>query len=367
MLIEHPAGPEKYTYYLFNALAKIDDKNEYVIYFNKKPNENYFRKLTNENPNFTSKVIARKSLWTQVGLALELLRNPPDAFFTAAHTIPVVRNPKTKFISMIHGLEYKYSAAYKNPLRRLSLHWPEWFVYAFSDKIIVPSQATKDAISNRKWICVKEKKIEIISEGVDKKFHPYSKEEIQDVLKKYNLGNTLYLIFVSTIQPRKNLPGLVGGFAQALRENSQYKDVKLVVVGKEGWDYKESLKAPEKFSVQNNVIFLGRVPDNDLPKLISGAKAYVNVSFEEGFGLPLAEAIACGISTVVSDIPAHREVGGNFPIFVNPHNSRSIKQGIVETLEKEINKDFEKNRRDFVNRYSWENTALKTLSVISAV
>ena len=154
---------------------------------------------------------------------------------------------------------------------------------------------------------------------------------------------------------------MIRAFSQFISENKDMKNTLLLIVGKKGWDYEESLEAPQKYGVEKNVKFLGRIPEEDLPILYSGAKGYINVSFEEGFGLPLLESMACGIPSVVSNIPAHKEVGDYLPIYVDPNNIENIKDGIFEIMTRSFDK------KEFIERsknFSWKNTAEKTLEVL---
>jgi glycosyltransferase involved in cell wall biosynthesis len=357
---ENPAGPELYTINLFKALAKIDNENEYTVYLSKEPTQDFIKNVSGENKNFKFKFIDCKKMWTQKGLAKELLENHVDVFFTAVHTIPFKRNPKTKYVVMIHGLEHKYTKGYKNILKRLFIERPIKYAIKKSDRIIVPSNATRDEIIKRNWGVGKEK-IDVVYEGVSKDFYPREEKEILEVREKYELGKDPYIFFVSTIQPRKNIPNLVRAFSQFIYENQDMKNLKLVIAGKNGWDYEESLEAPQKFGVQESVKFIGRVPSEDLPALFSGSKGYVNVSFEEGFGLPLLESMACGTPSVVSDIPAHREVGDYLPFYANPHNIENIKDGIHKLAYSEYNKQ---ELLDRASLFTWENTAKETLEIL---
>lgn len=357
---DKPAGPEIYTINLFKSLAKIDKENLYTIYLDKKPSEEFFQDITGGNPNFSYVVIEGKKLWTQYYLAKELLKNPVDVFFTAIHTIPIIRSKKTKFVVMIHGLEYKFTKGFKNPLKKLKIERPIRCAAINSDKIIVPSQATKDEIKKRKW-GADDEKIEIVYEGVSNEFYERDETEVQKIREKYGVVGKPYLLFVSTIQPRKNLPNTIRAFSQFINENPEMKKTQLLIAGKNGWDYQESLEAPLKYGVVDNVKFLGRVPTEDLPALFSGAKGYINISFEEGFGLPLLESMACGKPSVVSDIPAHREVGGSLPIYANPFNVENIKDGIFKIMTT----DFDKNLLlDRAAGFSWKRTAEKTLGIL---
>lgn len=355
-----PAGPELYTINLFHELAKIDKENDYVIYLDKEPDENFFKKLTGGNSNFTYKVINQKKLWTQVGLAKELLDNPVDVFFTAIHTVPMMRSSKTKYVVMVHGLEYRFTKGYKNLFKRLKIERPIKYAVRNSDKIIVPSNATKDEILKRKW-GVKDGKMSVVYEGVSKDFYRRDENEIKDIRKKYGIEDDPYLLFVSTIQPRKNLPNTIRAFSQFVRENEDMKNTKFLIAGKNGWNYQESLEAPQKYGAEESVKFLGRVPTEDLPALFSGAKGYINISFEEGFGLPLLESMACGTWGVVSDIPAHREVGGSLPIYANPRNVENIKDGIYKIMTSPFDKNLLLDR---AQGFSWERTAEKTLRIL---
>ena len=357
LLIENPAGAEKYSHHIFSALAKVDTKNSYIVYFPKEPSEEYWKSLSRGNPNFSYKVIKKTLSWTQLDLALELIRNPVDIFFSAVHTIPIFRLPKTKFVGMIHGLEHTYSHGYKNPIKRFFLVGPVEYVAKHSDHVIVPSRATKDAIERKGW----KNDITIVHEGFNEIFFKRSEKETNLARDKYNIGTNPYLLFVSTIQPRKNIPNMIRAFSQI---NQKYSDLKLLIAGKRGWDFDESLEATKKYGIEDKVMFLGRVPDEDLPPLFSGAKGHINVSFEEGFGLPLLEALACETPSVVSDIPPYHEVGEGFPIYVDPYNIENIKDGIDVLLERESDG---KKLRERVELFSWTESARKTISVFESV
>lgn len=363
LLIEGPAGPEKYTYNLFHALAKIDKENKYTVYFNKKPEKEWFKDLTSDNPNFSYVVLPKTLFWTQINLAAELLNNPPDVFFTAVHTIPMVRSLKTKFVTMIHGLEYKYTAGYDNPIYRFKISRPIKYAAKYSDKIIVPSQATKSALLKQGWE-VERGKIEIVYEGVNTNFKKKTVKDVSLIRKRYEIGQSPYLLFVSTIQPRKNIPNIVAAFSKLIKENTKFKDTKLLLAGKFGWNFQESLESPKKYRVEKNVMFLGRVSDEYLPSLFSGAKGYVNMSLEEGFGLPLLEAMSCEVPCLVSDIPTFDEIGSEFPIFANPNKIESIKEGMLTILSGKVPSEHIKESRKYAQSFTWENTAKRTLAVL---
>jgi glycosyltransferase involved in cell wall biosynthesis len=356
LLIDSPAGPEKYTYHIYNGLAKLDFNNQYTLYFSEKPTEDFFIKLTNGNKNFSYKVIKSNISWTQHGLSTQLFKDTPDIFFTPIHTLPIIRPTKTKYIAMIHGLEFKHVTS-KNPIKKFLLGKPERYTCKNADFLIVPSDGTRDEILKKN--CANKSQIEVIHEGVDENFYKRSGEEIINVRTKYKLGDNKYFLFVGTVQPRKNLSKTIEALSKARKELSD-NSISLVIVGKLGWNYEESMGASKKFDVENSIFYLGRVPDEDLPTLISGASALVNFSLEEGFGLPLLEAMACETKCLVSDIPPFKEICGGFATYINPNDIEDMKMGFINTLNSS-DKDLISKAKERALGFSWDKSAKETL------
>ncbi len=366
LLVKDPAGPERYTHNLINALARIDHDNEYRIYFQGVPEKEYFSRLVYSNNSFRAVALESPISWTQVGLAKELLKNPVDLLFTPVHTMPIFRKSNLKVVGMIHGLEYKYSKT-KNIFKKILLGKPEMYLAKNSTALIVPTQATKNEILRREWVKESENKITVIHEGVSDCFYKRDLQEISAIRKKYNLQNFRYLLFVSTIQPRKNIPSMVAAYAEAVRLDPTLSDTRLLVVGKTGWDTEESFNAPRKYGVEKNVLFLGFLPDEDLPALFSGAVAFISLSLEEGFGLPLLEAMACETPALVSSIPAFKEVGGEFPVYVNPTDVRGFAKAIIKAFSGKYEMERVYGAKLRAREFTWDRTAQKTLEVFQKV
>jgi len=367
ILINNPAGPERFTINLYRSLAIVDTANRYTIYLSAEPAGFEIEEIFKLNKNFSYKVLSSKYFWTQRALATELRRNPPDVFFSPVHTLPFIRSRKTKFIAMIHGLEYKsnknFSTVSLNKIEHsLLLRW----VVNATDCLIVPSQATKNALADSGW-CRDINKIKIISEGVAKTFKKYPLADVKKVCSKYALTPDNYLLFISTIQPRKNIPNMVWGFSKALTQDHSLKKHQLVLVGKPGWNYAESYEAPAKYAVEQNVKFLNWVSQEDIPYLLSGAKLYINTSVEEGFGLTVLEAMACEIPVIASDIPPYRELGTNLIEYVDPKDPTDIAEKISLLLSHPYDQKTLSEARSRSAHYSWENTAKNLISVIESV
>ncbi len=372
LLISKLAGPEVYTFNTFKAISKVDRENKYVVYFDKAPDNDFWIELTQGNSNFSYVVVPKLLSWTHMGLALELFRNRVDVFFGATHTMPVIKPRKTKFVSMIHGLEYKVNKQFETSPFKLLIH-PIilWWVLAFSKIIIVPSKATRDAIVSKNWLFVDKDRIRVVAEGVADFFYKREMEETTKIRNKYNVGSAPYFIFVSTIQPRKNIPRMVHGFSQAAAENEALKDYKILISGKLGWLYQDSLEAPKKYNVEKQVMFLGFTPDEDLPGLLSGAEYLISCSLDEGFGLPLLQAMACETPAIVSDIPAYKDLGTDNQIYVDPNNVDSIKKGFLEASTKtKAQSETQlkiKTAKETSKQYTWEKGATQLVTFFESL
>ena len=365
LTIDKFAGPEVYTFNVFRNIALSDKENKYIVYFKSNPTDELWKKLTENNPNFSFRVLGNKISWTQWGLLWELITHPVDIFFGATHTIPIIHHPKTKIISMIHGLEYKINKQYeKNSFKYLLHPTILWWVLTFSKVIVVPSVATKNAIVNSNFLLFNSKKIRVIGEGVDEKFYKRSQEEVNVIKNKYKINFDEYLIFVSTIQPRKNIPVMVNAFSRLVKDN---KNICLLICGKLGWLYQESIEAPKKYRVEKNVKFLGRVPDEDLPILLSGARYFISLSLEEGFGIPLLEAMACQLPAIVSDISSFKEIGKDTQTYVDPNNLEKITHALKNAFSRSADQNNISNAYNISKKYTWNNTAKELISLFNSI
>jgi alpha-1,3-rhamnosyl/mannosyltransferase len=169
-----------------------------------------------------------------------------------------------------------------------------------------------------------------------------------------------YLLAVGTLEPRKNMPALLEAFRTLRREG---RDVELVIAGRQPWTHSLPLG-----DLAPHVRLVGTVPDADLPALYAGAACFVMPSLHEGFGLPLAEAMAAGTPAVASDIPALREVGGETVRYADPHEPESFAAAIRQAIDdREGSQLRAAAARGRARRFRWEDTARATLAVYRRV
>jgi glycosyltransferase involved in cell wall biosynthesis len=359
------AGPENYTYNLLKNLLRVDESNFYRLYHNPRASGIHLPLGLSES-SFQLQPISWPRLWTQGGLALEVLKNPPDILFIPAHTIPLIRRPSLKTVVTIHDVGFqKFLEQYQRRWWRLYGGRISNFAARAASHVIAVSESTKKDLIEK--LDVSPEKISVIYEGVDHtKFKVQSsKFKVDEARRKYSIDRD-YLLFVGTIQPRKNLVRLIEAFS-ALK--SRFPNIDMLIVGKRGWLTEEIYAAPQKFGVGERVKFMSYLPTEDIISLMSEAKAFVFPSLYEGFGLVVLEAMACGCPVVTSNMSSLPEVVGEAGVLVDPYSVKDIARGIKDVLM--LN---EVQHRNLVaeglkqaKKFTWERAAQETIEVFELI
>lgn len=363
--IVYGTGVSFYTRNLVKALAKIDKKNDYVLFGSSLRLKNILQEFATQvnriNKNFSSKIITfPPTLIEALGnrfrfLPVEKLIGKFDVFHSSDWTQPLTKAAKVTTIHDFGFMRYpnvshpKIAAVMK---RRLTLVKNE------CDLIIAVSEATKkDAV---KLLKIPTKKIRVVYEAAFKDFKRASKKEIEQVKKKYKIKGK-YFLCVATLEPRKNFKRIIKAFSKFKTDNPGFV---LVIVGKFGWgDIK--ISKPAARDSFGNIKFTGYVPSEDLPGLYSGASCLVYPSLYEGFGLPILEAFACGCPVLTSNISSMSEVAGKAAVLVNPLDTDDIARGMKEAIEKR--ERLIKAGLNQVKQFSWEKAAKETLKIYEEV
>ena len=379
--IGNKTGTENYSYQILKHLVQIDQNNRYYIYTRPVG-------AVHEPPLFQAPrgaplqfiTVPFPRLWTQAGLAQQTFRDKLDVLFIPAHTIPLVRRPGLKTVVTVHDLGAQYLPKTHQVKQRLYLNFMTHRQLKSATHIIAVSQATKDDLVKK--VGIPKEKISVVYEGYDKeKFKVQnSKFKVNQTIKQYNLTYHDYFLFVGTIQPRKNLERLIRAYRLQLTDYSQSKKAvsgsqsavsnlpKLVLAGGKGWLSDEIYGLPKKLGIEEHVKFLGYVPDEDLPALYSGAKAFLFPSLFEGFGLPILEAMACGCPVLTANTSSLPEVAGKAALLVNPYSVDDITQGIAKlTMNHELRTKLTNLGLEQVKKFSWEKAAQETLAVLEKV
>jgi glycosyltransferase involved in cell wall biosynthesis len=297
-----------------------------------------------------------------LGRSMDRFFTGVDLFHATEHLLPRFSSVRTVFT--LHDLIFLFHPETHKPLNRwfLTLMMPRFLRAA--DAVIAVSECTKrDAI---RFYGIPEEKITVIYEGVNPRFRPASPEAIAAVRARYNLPEH-FILYVGTIEPRKNLTALLEAFHHLLATRSLRPapcDLRLVIVGKKGWLYEGFFRRLRELGLEDRVIFTGYVPDEDLPALYSAADLFVFPSLYEGFGLPVLEAMACGVPVICSNTSSLPEVAGDAALLVDPADVRALAGAMERALTDEALRVTLRARGiEKAGRFSWEGAARKTVEV----
>jgi glycosyltransferase involved in cell wall biosynthesis len=210
-------------------------------------------------------------------------------------------------------------------------------------------------------------KFEVIYQGVGRHFRPIAHpQSVAAIRQQYSLPNQ-YILYVGTLEPRKNLRRLLAAFAQ-LKRCPDYRHTKLVIVGANGWHMSEFEQQLDALQLRRCVVRLGYVPENDLPAIYSQATCLAFPSLHEGFGIPPLEALACGTPVVTSRESAMSEICAAAAVYVDPTDTASISAGL-HTLLSNPQRQAELRAAGFVRvrDFTWQSTARKTAQLYAEV
>jgi len=194
--------------------------------------------------------------------------------------------------------------------------------------IIVPSHAVKREVCDH--LQIDSPKIAVIPEAAREAFQQITTTETESVRRRLAIEDD-FILFVGTIEPRKNLLTLVRAFEEIVRSDSRRPQ--LVIAGATGWLSQDVFAYVQAAGISDRIRFVGYLADDDLRALYSACRTFVYPSLYEGFGLPLLEAMACGAPVITSDTPSIRETVGEAALLVSPTDSSGLTQAIVRLLD----------------------------------
>lgn len=293
-------------------------------------------------------------------IPLNRLIAPSDVYHATEHLLMPLRGIPT--VLTVHDLIFKLFPKHHKLQNYLYLNAAMPLYVKRADHIIAVSETTKRDLI--KHYGTPADKISVIYEAAAAHFTPQSESRIAEVRAKYNLPER-YLIHVGTIEPRKNLARLVEALSILRRDDP---DLRLVVVGSVGWLTESFFNAIERFDQSEAVIRPGYIPDDDLPAMLSGASVAVIPSLYEGFGLPVLEAMACGVPVACSSTSSVGEIAGDAAITFDPESVDAMVDAISAPLYAGYMRTAlrEKGLRR-AGEFSWARAASETWAVYEAI
>ncbi|MBI2953512.1 MAG: glycosyltransferase family 4 protein [Chloroflexi bacterium] len=348
-------GTENYSLRLVRELIDVGNGNEFVLYFREPPTPGTFP----DYPSVTQQVISFPRLWTHVRLSWEMLTSSPDVLFVPAHVLPILHPART--VVTIHDLGYLYHRYAHRTVDWCYLHLSTLYNARMATKVIADSNATKRDLIEKYDIAAE--KITTVYLAHDDTFRPIEEKAVIDAaLRRYHIEDD-YFFCLGTMQPRKNLMGTVAAYATMKRLHGVRH--KLVIAGKHGWLSESIFKKARSLDIEDDVVFTGYVPDEDLPALLTGATALVFISLYEGFGLPALEAMACGTPVIASNVSSLPEVVGDAGLLVDPQDVIAVSSAMTRlATDSSFRNELSGRGIERAHLFSWRQSAAATLDVI---
>lgn len=278
------------------------------------------------------------------------------------HFFPAPVSKGVKKVVTFHDLSFCHYPEFFSLKKRL---WQRFLMNAekeakTADLIIADSASTKADLINVYGL--KEQQIRVVYPGLE--LANSQKKDKSEIKRKYGLPDDFVLYF-GTIEPRKNLIGLIKAF-DLVKEEINQPQLKLVLAGARGWLCKKIFEEAKKAKYRNNLVFTGFVKEQDKPLLYSLARLFVYPSFFEGFGFPPLEAMAAGIPTIVSYASSLPEVVGEAAIMIDPYNIDELAWAMKEVLlDERLQKSLKQKGLKRAKEFSWEKCARQVLEILT--
>ncbi|HZY43230.1 MAG TPA: glycosyltransferase family 1 protein [Anaerolineae bacterium] len=350
---DRPTGTELYSRYLIETL--IDQTHpdySFRLYYNQPP------KSLSPNPRSAIRIIPFPRLWTHVRLSLEMLLHAPDLLFIPAHVIPII-HPRRSIVT-VHDLGYLHFPEAHPPRQRWYLDRSTRWNVRSASRAIADSEATKRDLIDRYH--AEADRISVAYPGIDPSIQRVADPiEIDRVKAKYNIDDD-YILYLGTLQPRKNLSRMITAFGQV------QSNLQLVLAGKTGWYADPLFKQVADHSLSARVLFPGYTAEADKSALLSGATALVFPSLYEGFGFPVLEAMRCGVPVLCSNTSSLPEVSGDAALLIDPLSIESIADGLTRIInDQALRQKLIAAGYAQAKKFSWRSCADDVLKVIQQV
>jgi len=359
--VHQKAGIGRYARGLVRALAQLDRENEYLLLVAGRPKEE-----GTFSPNFKPRYLPLSSHWAtilwqrlRVPLPADLFTGPLNLFHSPDYVLPPLCRGKR--VLTIHDLSFLRYPEGADPRLRWYLTQAVPRSIGQADLVLADSQNTKSDLIE--LLGVEAGKVEVLYPGVEERFHPLREESLAPVKARYNLDFP-FILTVGTLEPRKNHVGLLQAYS-LLKGRYPHR---LVIAGGKGWLYEGIFQEVERLSLEEKVLFLGYVPEEDLPALYNLADLFVFPSLYEGFGLPPLEAMACGTPVVTSNSSSLLEVVGDGALLIPPQEVEALAAAMERVLsDPSLREELRRKGLERAKQFTWSEAAKRLLAIYEQV
>ncbi len=367
LMIKNKTGIGEYTFELLSAIFAQDKSNQYFLFSNSSQ-EIHSKFFSWNQPNIQYIHTRYPNKLLNFALAFgflkinKLLPNKIDHWYSPNLNF-LSLNKDTKHTLTIHDISYKLFPEFYTLKQQI---WHKIInpknQCEQADTIVVPSENTKRDLVN--YYQIDKEKIKVIHPGISPIFNlTDSQLKIKKTIiqKKYDLPNN-YILFLGSIEPRKNLLGLIKAFEKLPKEITD--KFYLIIAGGSGWKNINIYNYANRSKLRDRIKFLGYVVETDKPALYSLANIFVFPSYYEGFGFPIIEAMKMGTPVITSNCSSLPEISQNCAYYINPNNYSNLSFAIKSLIENnKLYSEYIKRGLDLASKYTWENSAKEHLNI----
>lgn len=355
------SGVKVYTREILRSLCNFDNKNRYYAYLqlNRQGLPSQVDNLGKGCGLVVKKSKSFLPFWTYAKFPGELRKDSPDVLFMPIQAVPFMNKPyNIKIVVTIHDVAFRLFPSYFTLKKRILLDFHTKRAAKMADRIIVPSEATKGDVM--KFYGIVAEKIMVIYHGIERSakiMAPIAEDQLKEIR---NYGR--YILYVGSIQPRKNITLLISAFEKIKSEGKT--DLKLLISGPKGWMWQGTFEAAKKCAFSKDIIFTGNVSSQYLHELYRNAHIFVMPSLYEGFGLPVIEAMERGLPCAISNNSSLSEIGNDAVLLFDPMDISDIAEKIKIFLEDEnLRNEYSGKSIMRASFFSWERSARQHLDV----
>jgi glycosyltransferase involved in cell wall biosynthesis len=349
------AGINWYIHNLLTHLPRVDRDNRYTAFIGD-------RRFTNAGLALrlsqlpTSRPVVR-IFWEQVVQPFALQKERVDLLHALAFVTPLL-SPCPSVVTIYDLSFLLYPGSFKRS-KRFYLSLFTRLSARRARRIIAISESTKRDVV--RLLGVPHEKVEVVYCGIGEAFRPLAENQVAAFRSERGLPEH-FILFVGTIEPRKNVTRLIEAFAHL--QTCTLANLKLVIGGAKGWFYEDVFARVEELGLEGQVMFPGYIPVSELPLWYNAAELFVYPSLYEGFGLPPLEAMACGTPVVASNTSSLPEVVGGAGLTVDPLDVEGLAEAMRRVLSDEaLRWEMRERGLQRARGFSWTRTARETVQV----
>lgn len=351
-------GNETYATNLIEALAEIDQINRYTLYVTR---QSAIERFANRWPNVTVKQTLPHTPIVRIPITLsaELRKSPVDVLHVQYSAPPFCPCP---VVTTIHDLAFEHLPETFKRRSWMQLRLTVRHTARRAARIITVSEYSRQDICATYGIS--PEKVTVTPAAASARFTLITNQaELQNVRAKYGIERD-YILALGSIQPRKNLVRLIEAYSYLYEHCTGVDLPRLVIAGKKGWLESDVFRIASQSVAAQDILFIGYVPDSELPALYSGAVCFVYPSYFEGFGLPVLEAMQCGTPVIAGNRTSLPEVIGDAGILIDPFDSKNIASAMADLISnKKLRGDLQARGLIRAKAFNWRATAKLTLQV----